>query len=124
MPKYMSQTPAAVASVAHHHAAAQQVPIASVAPVTSLHQMVGLPGQVAVAPPMTLPGFSMAAGFPNTFSAPVMTHAAPAMMVARPAIHHHHAPAILPVAQPQMMMAPMMTMRPQFANQGKPYWRR
>merc|ERR1719412_970737 len=62
---------------------------------------------------MTLP-FSMGAGFPGSFaSAPVMT-AAPAMMVARPALHP---PAILPVAQPQMMMAPMVTMRPQFANQ-------
>lgn len=112
---------AANAAAAAAHAAAAQaaaasvaLPMVSVAPVTSLQM--ALPGQLAaVAPHMTLP-FSMAAALPGSFGTPVMSTASH-MMLARPAM-----PAMLPVAQPQMMMAPMMTMRPQFANQGKSSW--
>jgi len=141
MPKYTSQHPsmssaAAAASIAAASAAQQQAQAAAVAAsvvstavppmVTvahSLPQMAAMPGgQVIQAPPMTLPhGFGMAAGLPGMPGAPLMTTAAPPamMMAARPA----HVPAMLPVAQPQMMaMAPMMTMRPQFANQGKSSW--
>jgi len=117
---------------AHHQAQAQAMasiaasappqvsvpmPMVSVAhPVTSLH-MAGLPGQVAMSPPMTLP-FSMAAAFPGFSAAPVMTAAPAAMMMAA----RQPMPAMLPVAQPQMAMMPMMAMRPQFANQGKSSW--
>jgi len=122
MPKY---------SITHHSsanshsvAAATGVPIVSVAPVTSLQM--ALPGQVAVAPPMSLApsiAFPNMSGMPTAVSfgaAPVIT-AAPMMMAAG-------RPPMLPVAQPQIMMAPaaaMMSMRPQFTNQGKhwPYYR-
>lgn len=91
-------------------AVASAVPmVSSVAPVHNMQHM-ALPGQMAVSHPMSL-GAPLNMG--SHFAAAPMG-AAP-MMMARP--------AMLPMGHPQMMMASpgMMAMRPQFANQGKPW---
>jgi len=119
------QQQAAAAAAAQAAASVAASTAAHPAMVTVAHtipQMAAMPGHVVQAPPMTIPGFGIPATLaslpgmapPGLTTAPMA--AAPAMLMARPAV-----PAMLPVAQPQMMAMPMaaMTMRPQFANQGR-----
>ena len=141
MPKYSHhQTNTSAASVAAHAAAG--VPIVSPpvsVPSSSVHLQMALPGQVAMAhTPMSMaaapqlaaspfqphghahhhhhPGVSFGAGAPVITAAPMMMHARPQMIqVAQP----HPGHQLMMAANPA---AAMMSMRPQFANQGKPHW--
>ena len=131
MPKYIMhhQTNTSAASVA----AAAGVPIMSpqVSVPSSVPLQMALPGQVAMAPPMSMAAAPLAASpfpthahhpgvsFGGPAHAPVIT-AAPMMMHARPQmiqVAQHH-PQLMMAASPA---AAMMSMRPQFANQGKPW---
>jgi hypothetical protein len=130
MPKYMHhQTNTSAASVA----AAAGVPIMSpqVSVPSSVPLQMALPGQVAMAPPMSMAAAPLAASpFPTHAHHPGVSFGGPAhapVITAAPMMMHAR-PQMIQVAQPhpQLMMAAspaaaMMSMRPQFANQGKPW---
>ena len=127
MPKYSHHpTNTSAASVA----AAAGVPIVSspASVPSSVHLQMALPGQVAMAPPMSMAAPPLAASpFPTHVHHPGVSFGAAPVITAAPMMMHAR-PQMIQVAQPhpQLMMAAspaaaMMSMRPQFANQGKPW---
>merc|ERR1711879_449888 len=113
--------------------AAAGVPIMSpqVSVPSSVPLQMALPGQVAMAPPMSMAAAPLAASpFPTHAHHPGVSFGGPAhapVITAAPMMMHAR-PQMIQVAQPhpQLMMAAspaaaMMSMRPQFANQGKPW---